>query len=493
MTSLTLITRAVRPRVRTFDVFDTLIARKCIEPGRVFMQVEARTGRPGFAVERVLAERAVAGAPHTLADIYDQLASSAGLTPQTRDALMQAEIDAELENVTPVAESLSLVRDGDIAVSDMYLPRDVINAMLRKAGVDRQLALIVSCDGKKTGRIWPRLLAQFEIESHLGDNAESDVQRAQEAGIVAEHFVSTAPDFVERWLVGADARDLGEVTRMARLATWSPDPVMRELQLLQTRLNFPLMVLSTILLLRHMERNEIRNVLFCSRDCNLWIELFQVFRKHLGLSVDACYFHTSREARVRPSAGYLEYVRSCLGGKKSVVVDIAGTGWSLSHLFEALGETVPVYLLHRLSPVGYTGFEFAQQAEPPACILDNSDTMPTYNNTFLEMLNYAAHPQVMDVLLEEGQPVPVFKNDRLPEQVSGYIDAQRGAFLTAVRLLDANFLRETLEMSDLKLTAAISELYRHVNDAAILRTVYAMHRKEEPKTRASLMLKMAQG
>ncbi|HEY3234379.1 MAG TPA: hypothetical protein VGJ84_06665 [Polyangiaceae bacterium] len=37
------------PLVNSFDVFDTLLARRCVEPRLLFLHLEARAGLPGLA------------------------------------------------------------------------------------------------------------------------------------------------------------------------------------------------------------------------------------------------------------------------------------------------------------------------------------------------------------------------------------------------------------------------------------------------------------
>ena len=76
-----------RHLLRSFDVFDTLIARRCIEPRRVFDKLEAQLGMPGFAAARIAAEQAVATGAYTLMDIYAELA--VGLTAGLGDELRQ--------------------------------------------------------------------------------------------------------------------------------------------------------------------------------------------------------------------------------------------------------------------------------------------------------------------------------------------------------------------------------------------------------------------
>ncbi|MES1265673.1 MAG: FkbM family methyltransferase, partial [Variovorax sp.] len=172
-----------RRTIRSFDIFDTLIARKCIDPRQIFERVERVLQLDGFAGDRLAAEQKVAQGPYDLDDIYDELAKIRGWGQAERDAARAAEIEAEFEAVIPIAENLAQVRDGDIAVSDMYLPEAVIRGLLKKAGLSKQISIMVSSHGKTSGRAWPLLLANHRIEQHLGDNVVADVQSPARFGI----------------------------------------------------------------------------------------------------------------------------------------------------------------------------------------------------------------------------------------------------------------------------------------------------------------------
>src|SRR5262245_12403098 len=104
-----------------------------------------------------------------LRDIWHTVAGLTGLDPATTDRLLDLEVHLEHDEAIPIAENLAQVRDGDLLVSDTYLPPDIVRSLLRRAGLERQVALVVSNDGKFTSRVWPRLLAAVAIRQHLGD------------------------------------------------------------------------------------------------------------------------------------------------------------------------------------------------------------------------------------------------------------------------------------------------------------------------------------
>ena len=90
-----------RPAVNTFDVFDTLIARRCIDPVGVFHAIAERSGLGNFVAARLAAERAVAHGPYDLATIYATLAEMFGLSGETAAELQAMEVEIEIENVIP--------------------------------------------------------------------------------------------------------------------------------------------------------------------------------------------------------------------------------------------------------------------------------------------------------------------------------------------------------------------------------------------------------
>lgn len=473
-----LLSAGTRRAVRSFDVFDTLIARNCIEPHRVFERVEQLTQHAGFAADRVSAEQRVSSRAYNLDDIYDELAKGRGWSQAARDAAQAAEIFVELEAVIPIAENLAHVRDGDIAVSDMYLPEVVIRMLLKKAGLAKEIGVVVSAHGKRSGEVWPVLLANYHIEQHLGDNHASDVQSPERFGIAGRHTTVSSPDFVETWLMKNGLRDLAQIVRQARLTTWHENPTVRQLQLIQMRFNFPILLLSSILLARFVAAGNIRDVLFCSRDCNLWMGLFATVKSKMGVEVDERYFYTSRQARIKATPSYRQYAAE-LVKEGGVLVDICGTGWSLSHMLESLGLRAPLYFIHRLPPIA----DYEKMRPTPAGINVHAivDAQAHgLNNEILEMCNYADHPQVVDVCYIRGTPHPVFAAERRSEFVLGMVREQRRIFRQMIALCEAQGLAETLNFSDEALRTMVLELYKSLSGQKQVPMFYAaLHAEEE--------------
>src|SRR5262245_20114646 len=99
--------------VNSFDVFDTLIARRGGDPRSVLDALEARAGRPGLAAARLAADRRLGarGQPYTLRDIWHEVRRALGLADADADRLLDLEVRLEHDAVIPVVENLALVRD----------------------------------------------------------------------------------------------------------------------------------------------------------------------------------------------------------------------------------------------------------------------------------------------------------------------------------------------------------------------------------------------
>lgn len=113
--------------LKTWDIFDTLIARRGIFPQGVFQIVEQIIKADGFVQTRMVAEKNVSlQANYVLDDIYNEFQKLTGLTKNICDAFRKLECDVELEQCIPITENLRQVKAGDILISDMYLPEELI-------------------------------------------------------------------------------------------------------------------------------------------------------------------------------------------------------------------------------------------------------------------------------------------------------------------------------------------------------------------------------
>jgi predicted HAD superfamily hydrolase len=210
---------------KSFDVFDTLIARQCVEPRRVLAILESRAGLPGLAATRLAADRSLGGRgrPWSLHDIWNEVGRVLNLDSATNDRLCELEIQIEHEEVIPITENLALVQDGDLLVSDTYLPAEIVQSLLRKAGLEKTVTIVVSNDGKFQGWIWPKLLEKCAIHEHFGDNPHSDGKTPTQAGIKAIIYTGAKRTKIEHFLAEHGWEPLGNLIREVRLANLYSD------------------------------------------------------------------------------------------------------------------------------------------------------------------------------------------------------------------------------------------------------------------------------
>lgn len=211
--------------VISFDIFDTLIFRPVSQPTDVFYLIGERLGMLDFKNVRMWAEwdarvKCKLRNGHmevSLKDIWENLAQDTGLDAETGICL-ECEIEEELCYANPymlaVWQKLHKLGKRLIIVSDMYLPRTCIEAILHKAGYNGAERIYISneygenkADGKlfsrvlndlcgtaasrkirlgknvsNTGNLKKQKRNDFSIV-HIGDNPHSDHKMAKAYGL----------------------------------------------------------------------------------------------------------------------------------------------------------------------------------------------------------------------------------------------------------------------------------------------------------------------
>jgi hypothetical protein len=324
------------------------------------------------------------------------------------------------------------------------------------------VGLSVSAHGKRSGEVWPKVKAQFDIGVHLGDNDHADVVMPARFGLTSAKTTTFAPSLVENWLIGLGLRDLAELLREARLASWEAEGVARRLQLVQIQLNFPILLFSSLALMRLTREVDASHLLFSSRDCHMWLDLHRAIAAKTGQAeAPAEYFFTSRRARTQPSRDYLDYARASLGDR-GLVVDVCGSGWSTALLFDRLGlSDRDTFLVHHIA----TPDAYARKAPTPDVRRVHAlvgPAEPGVNNMTLELCNTADHGSVRDVARIAGAWLPQFEPDSRPEPVRRRAADQARYFAAAVGLVETARLDQVLTLSTPDIARLVSELYRHL-------------------------------
>lgn len=325
-------------RIQSFDLFDTLVARRCYDPLEIFRIVELKAGVPDFANRRHRTEMSMFGhRPYGLDDIYNIMVADAFLTEKQATVLKLMELEEEWEHLFPIGEVVARVNAGDIIISDMYLPRPFIERVLReKCGLANRLYL--SNYGKHHRQIWPEILNDYKLRSHFGDNIQADIISPSGFGIPVNLVSISKWDRSEEILHGIGLGPYAHAVRETRLHTFHPDANIRHALKAQASINIPLMILGTLWIRLCAEKYGADRILMAARDCNLWHEMLS--SRHFartGMPTSE-YVRISRATCYVESPEYEAYLQGRLG-HRNLLVDFVGTGKSLGAIIERMGRS----------------------------------------------------------------------------------------------------------------------------------------------------------
>lgn len=331
--------------VRSFDIFDTLIARKHIDPRKIFQIVEER----GIKDFKKIREEAQNASNHTWDDIYEKFRVISGKSVEEIKIIQELEIQAEISSSYLIEENYNHFQDGDILVSDMYLPADVISRILRELGFRKSGNIYVTPNGKYSGSIWPTLKESFHITQHIGDNLHSDVISPQSHSISAQHFTLSHPTAIEKILLNIGAEKIAGLLRKFRLTNpFSPNTLARRIYDIQASSNLPLLVLLSKQINNYCIKENLSRVLFTKRDSCLLHSVFQI----LYPNTESISFDASRIAYKEKRPAYIEYLKSVYLPKKTMIFDLHGSFKTGKEIFlETFNETPRVHI-HSLA--GFT-------------------------------------------------------------------------------------------------------------------------------------------
>lgn len=196
----------------SFDIFDTLIMRKVLYPQDVFDIVEHKAVKAKYSItnfrdKRAEAERLLLLETNpNIYEIYDLLQQETGLTDEEKECLLQLEIFVEKQVLIKRNKMVDMLKYAvDLQkkvylISDMYLPKDILENILGELGISGYSDIFVSCEYRT-----PKYRGLFSIfkekvagESylHIGDNKEADGVFAELQGMDS-YIIKSAVDMLE--------------------------------------------------------------------------------------------------------------------------------------------------------------------------------------------------------------------------------------------------------------------------------------------------------
>lgn len=195
-----------RYSVISFDVFDTLIERKVKIPSDIFeitgRKVLGKDFSELFRQDRIQAEIVARSQSKNgeviIDDIYSILESK---YQEKTKILKEQEILEEIELCVPKKEIVPIFYEvlnrgkRVYIISDMYLPKPVIEKMLEKCGVSGEEKLYVSNEygaNKISGKLFETVIYENKLDKkkmlHIGDSLKADCLGAIRSGIGFYHI-----------------------------------------------------------------------------------------------------------------------------------------------------------------------------------------------------------------------------------------------------------------------------------------------------------------
>ena len=190
--------------VISFDIFDTMILRPFSRPTDLFPIVGHRLKKIGFYDVRIKSERQAREEAQknkgnrevTIYDIYKILEERTGI-PYEKGIKAELAVENDYCFANPYMKSVykTLIdqRKTIIFTSDMYLPKSVLEQLLRNAGYTVYDNIFVSCDygcSKSNGGLYRIIKKNYPDKTivHVGDNPESDMKQADANGIATRFY-----------------------------------------------------------------------------------------------------------------------------------------------------------------------------------------------------------------------------------------------------------------------------------------------------------------
>lgn len=211
--------------VISFDIFDTLLLRSVEKPVDVFAYMEALYHFPHFQDLRIRAEvearRESDNGEVNLRQIYNVIARKSDIDI---DVWMEREIEAEMLICTEnpyfkqIVQRLQKADKRIIAVSDMYLPLETIEKLLRKCGYIGFEKIFISNEyhlSKARGDLYDVVKEYIQSATvlHIGDNIASDFAMAKKRGFDAKHYYNVNAKYQVSNLVYGMTRLVGAFSK----------------------------------------------------------------------------------------------------------------------------------------------------------------------------------------------------------------------------------------------------------------------------------------
>lgn len=309
----------------SFDVFDTLIMRKVLYPIDVFDLVEKEIKIRGLSItnfkkHRMDSERELFLETNpTIYEIYDYLQSNTAITDNEKDLLMQIELDSEKKVLIKRHKMVEImeyaINQGKnvFLISDMYLPKTILEDILGNLGITGYKELLVSCDYRvpKCNGLFEVFKEKIKSDSylHIGDNSDADELYAKRSGMDT-FVIKSAVDMLEVSSYKGVFEQFRSINDRSLVGLFISKVFNNPFVLHQTKGRVeinevhdvgylfvaPIITNFIVWLLKAVKKENFDNILFAARDGYLMQKLYDLAVKLLKMDdmPKGLYFLTSR-------------------------------------------------------------------------------------------------------------------------------------------------------------------------------------------------------
>ena len=336
--ALVCIRKKEKKEVNSFDVFDTLIARRCTLPTDIFEIIE-KTYFPNFKSLRIQAEINTL----TFDDIYLNFQKLTSISDEGIKRLKDFEIETEINNSYLIKSNCNLVKDGDILISDMYLSSQQIMKILNALGFDKNVTIFSSSCGKAkyNGSMYEYLKPIYDINLHIGDNQHSDILMAERNNINSKLTSTHKINKTEQFFIDTGYSDFAFMLREFRHT--NPYPENSKDFLLfddQISVNIPILIYISQKLNQFMVKNNKDTALLTARDCSFLEHIFPTLYPELKYK----RYESSRRININYNEEYKTYVKNTYNDS-CVIVDLNGSFQTGRKLYLEVFNKLPDVLL----------------------------------------------------------------------------------------------------------------------------------------------------
>lgn len=423
--------------VISFDIYDTLVMRRTLEPMDIFDIVQARLKEQGLPFEGFKALRREAellSEGKNIYVIYEWLQELTGINDTWKKRILEQELECEREFTVPRKSMVEIFNSALDAgkrvylVSDMYLTTDILTLILQDCGIKGYKKLFLSCEYgiSKEGGLFQRLREEIGDCSciHIGDNMEADERPARSLGMDT-YGVRSAYDMLRnsnlRYISGfLNSMNDKNLTGLIishifndPFALYHTSGILELSSLAQVGMVLlaPVAVLYMVLLADKLRRETYDGVLFVARDQYFFARLYDRLFKPIFCQVPFYYICSSRKLSLRSGSSqvtrdnYKEYLTH-LGidlNKKYLLCELDGKGTSHFYLNRLFGQELDSFYLVRQH---YKDNEYQVRSE---AVYDTWRADLEYNSmnrntVLLESIFSSPCPSVED-MSEGGKPL----------------------------------------------------------------------------------------